>query len=45
MNIILEGILSIQAGENPKSIEVKLVSMLEPKQRIAFEKSNSEKQK
>ncbi|HWQ29949.1 MAG TPA: flagellar motor stator protein MotA [Negativicutes bacterium] len=43
MNIILEGILSIQAGENPKSIEVKLVSMLEPKQRIPFEKSNSEK--
>ena len=37
MNIILEGVLSIQAGENPKSIEMKLVGLLEPKERKAFE--------
>ncbi len=30
MHIIAEGILSIQAGENPKSIEKKLASMLDP---------------
>lgn len=42
MHIILEGILSIQAGENPKSIETKLVSMLEPKERIKFENSNND---
>ena len=31
MNIMLEGILAIQAGNNPKSIERKLVGMLDPK--------------
>ncbi|WP_297417615.1 flagellar motor stator protein MotA [Clostridium sp.] len=40
MNIMLEGILAIQAGNNPKSIERKLVGMLEPKQRIRFEENN-----
>jgi chemotaxis protein MotA len=43
MNIMLEGILSIQAGNNPKSIERKLVGMLEPKQRIKFEENNNDK--
>lgn len=40
MNIMLEGILAIQAGNNPKSIERKLVGMLEPKQRVRFEENN-----
>lgn len=43
MNIVLEGVLAIQAGNNPKSIERKLIGMLEPKQRISFEKNNNEK--
>ncbi|AGF59234.1 MULTISPECIES: flagellar motor stator protein MotA [Clostridium] len=42
MNIMLEGILAIQAGNNPKSIERKLVGMLEPKQRVRFEENNNE---
>jgi chemotaxis protein MotA len=41
MNIMLEGILAIQAGNNPKSIERKLVGMLEPKERIKFEENNN----
>ena len=43
MNIMLEGILAIQAGNNPKSIERKLVGMLEPKLRIKFEENNNDK--
>lgn len=39
---MLEGILAIQAGNNPKSIERKLVGMLEPKQRIRFEENNND---
>lgn len=39
MNIILEGVLAIQAGNNSKSIERKLVGMLEPNQRIRFEEN------
>lgn len=42
MNIVLEGVLSIQAGENPKSIETKLVGMLEPEERIKIEKNKSD---
>lgn len=42
MNLILEGVLSIQAGENPKSIEMKLVSLLEPKDRKMFESETVE---
>ncbi len=38
MRIILEGILSIQAGENPKSIILKLSGMLDPKSREALER-------
>lgn len=42
MRIIVEGILSIQAGENPKSIKMKLAGMLEPKERIKLEKNDAE---
>lgn len=42
MNIVLEGILDIQAGNNPKSIERKLLSMIEPKQREKFYQNNNE---
>ena len=40
MNIILEGVLAIQSGNNPKSIERKLVGMLEPNERKRFEENN-----
>lgn len=40
MNIMYEGILSIQAGNNPKSIERKLVGMLAPRDRTEIETSN-----
>jgi chemotaxis protein MotA len=43
MRIMVEGLLAIQAGENPKSIEMKLVGMLEPKDRIMFEEDNKGK--
>jgi len=43
MNIMLEGILAIQAGNNPKSIERKLVGMVDPRQRLKLEKDNNEK--
>jgi chemotaxis protein MotA len=42
MNIILEGILGIQSGANPKNIETKLTSMLEPKDRLRIENNGSE---
>jgi len=42
MNIMLEGILAIQAGNNPKSIERKLLGMIEPKARAKFEANNNE---
>lgn len=42
MYIILEGILAIQAGNNPKSIERKLLGMLEPKERAKIETSSNE---
>ncbi|GAB6169585.1 flagellar motor stator protein MotA [Clostridium carnis] len=37
MYIMLEGILSLQAGENPKSIQNKLVGMLEPEDQAKIE--------
>lgn len=37
MRIILEGVLSIQAGENPTSIKMKLSSMLKPNDRAKLE--------
>ena len=45
MYIILEGILSIQAGENSKSIEKKLTGMLEPKDRAKFENASNDPNK
>lgn len=44
MYIMLEGILSIQSGDNPKSIEMKLSGMLEPKDRERLEGSPDESQ-
>ena len=35
--VMIEGILSIQAGENPRVIEEKLKSFLSPKERLSFE--------
>lgn len=35
--VMIEGILSIQAGENPRVIEEKLKAFLNPKDRLAFE--------
>jgi chemotaxis protein MotA len=43
MNIMLEGILAIQAGNNPKSIERKLVGMLPPKDRARFDENNNDR--
>ena len=39
---MLEGILAIQAGNNPKSIERKLLGMIAPNERIKFEQNNNE---
>jgi chemotaxis protein MotA len=41
MYIMLEGILAIQEGKNPKTIQSKLISMLKPKDRKRFEESNN----
>ena len=35
--VMIEGLLSIQAGENPRVIEEKLKSFLAPKDRQEFE--------
>ena len=35
--IVIEGLLSIQAGENPRVIEEKLKSFLEPKDKAAMD--------
>ncbi|MDV3427501.1 MAG: flagellar motor stator protein MotA [Bacillota bacterium] len=40
MHIILEGVLAIQTGENPKNIENKLAGMLGPKDRMRLNKSS-----
>ncbi|PXV93512.1 chemotaxis protein MotA [Lachnotalea glycerini] len=40
--VIIEGLLSIQAGENPRVIEEKLKSFLSPVQRSAFSQGNGE---
>lgn len=44
MYIIVEGILSVQAGENPKSITIKLEGMLDPSERLLL-RENLEKSK
>lgn len=43
MYIMLEGMLMIQEGKKPKSIEKKLVSMLKPRDRIKYEEDNNSK--
>lgn len=40
--VMIEGLLSIQAGENPRVIEEKLKSFLSPKQRASFGSDNNE---
>lgn len=40
--VIIEGLLSIQAGENPRVIEEKLKSFLSPKQRVQLSELNDE---
>lgn len=42
MEIILEGVLAIQEGKNPKFIEKKLLSMLKPKDKNKYEGINAE---
>ena len=39
-SIVVEGLLSIQAGENPRVTEEKLKSFLSPKDRAAYEAAN-----
>ena len=40
--IMIEGLLSIQAGENPRVIEEKLKSFLAPKDRVSAEDAGGE---
>ncbi|MBO8086563.1 MAG: MotA/TolQ/ExbB proton channel family protein [Marichromatium sp.] len=35
MTLILEGIMAIQAGDNPRTLEAKLLSFLPPKERVS----------
>ncbi len=42
--MIIEGILSIQAGENPRLMEYKLKTFLSPEQKEKYDKSNEEKE-
>lgn len=41
MQIMLEGILAIQEGKNPKAIQEKLLSMLSPKDRLKLDDVNT----
>ena len=41
-DIMLEGILSIQAGDNPRVVEEKLKAFLDPSQRKLLEAANAE---
>ena len=41
---MIEGLLSIQAGENPRVIEEKLKSFLSPKQRESMENGEGEEE-
>jgi len=43
--MIIEGVLSIQAGENPKILEHKLKSFLSPKQKSEYDQANDEGKK
>jgi chemotaxis protein MotA len=42
MELMLEGILAIQVGENPKTLEAKLVGMLDPGDRLEYERIKNE---
>ena len=39
---MIEGILSIQAGDNPRIVEEKLKTFLEPSERKEFEEASEE---
>lgn len=41
MQLILEGVLALQSGENPSNIQLKLTGMLDPKDRLLFESRNN----
>ena len=41
MELVVEGILSIQAGGNPRVIEQKLLSFLPPKERAAVQQEKA----
>ncbi len=43
MRIIVEGILALHAGDNPSNVKLKLIGMLNPKDRIKFENNDKEK--
>jgi chemotaxis protein MotA len=40
--MMIEGILSIQAGDNPRIVEEKLKTFLEPNERKHFEEDSGE---
>jgi chemotaxis protein MotA len=42
MMIVIEGVLSIQTGENPKSIKMKLSGLLDPKERAELDEKVKE---
>ena len=44
LRIITEGFLSIQAGENPRSIKMKLIAMLDPDEKARFEGDSAEQE-
>jgi chemotaxis protein MotA len=41
--MIIEGVLSIQAGENPKILEHKLKSFLSPREKLEYDKLAEDK--
>jgi chemotaxis protein MotA len=42
MSLVMEGVLSVQAGANPRVIEEKLLSHLDPAEREAFRPAQAE---
>ena len=40
--MMLEGVLAIQSGVNPRIVEEKLISYLEPAERLEYLKNNAE---
>ncbi len=39
--LVMEGVLSIQSGDNPRIVEQKLVSFIPPKKRVVFEEKEA----